>query len=196
MTHTGQIDQWVATAVAVAFGIYVLRALFGIGLSIAAACLGRADGVLRSAADVVTPKLVQRLLAALLGSAALVGSGAVAANAAIPDIDRGPMSAFAHSSASLSPTTPTPESTLRPRDPLKPAPASTDGPPSTQHRTVTVGPGDCLWSLAQQQLGPSATAAAIDRQTHQWYAINRAVIGPNPDLILDGQQLQVPGVKS
>jgi hypothetical protein len=59
-------------------------------------------------------------------------------------------------------------------------------------RPVVV-PGDCLWQIAADRLPAPATdvrvAAAVDR----WYARNRAVIGPDPDLILPGTRLEQPG---
>lgn len=205
MIHTGQIDQWVATAVAVLFGLYVLRTVVGVALSIAATCLGRADGLLRAAAQAVTPKLVQRLLAGLLGSATIIGPGAVAAHAAIPDIDRGPVAtqpamaspAPTDSGVTSSQSAGAPQAAIDADLPGSTAvPDSAGNPAGPEHRTITVKPGDCLWSLAQHQLGSSATPAAVERQSKRWYSINKAVIGPNPDLILDGQQLQIPGVTS
>lgn len=59
---------------------------------------------------------------------------------------------------------------------------------------VIVRPGDTLWSLAADQLtaaGP-VTDVRIDATWRAWYAINRAVIGADPDLILPGQQLAPP----
>lgn len=68
-----------------------------------------------------------------------------------------------------------------PGRPAVPAPAS-----------VTVGPGDSLWSLAAEQLGPSASPRAIAQQWPAWWAANRAVIGDDPDLIHPGQHLVPP----
>jgi hypothetical protein len=55
-----------------------------------------------------------------------------------------------------------------------------------------VRPGDSLWSLAAAELGPTAGDAAVATRWPQWYAANRAVIGPDPDLILPGQVLRIP----
>ena len=58
--------------------------------------------------------------------------------------------------------------------------------------TVTVLRGDSLWVIADRQLGPHATAEQIAREWPRWYAVNRAVIGPNPNLIRAGQVLTAP----
>ncbi|MEV5965804.1 LysM peptidoglycan-binding domain-containing protein [Kribbella sp. NPDC051952] len=57
---------------------------------------------------------------------------------------------------------------------------------------VVVKAGDSLWSLAARELGPGASAAAVAARWPEWYAANRQVIGPDPDLILPGQVLHIP----
>ncbi len=57
---------------------------------------------------------------------------------------------------------------------------------------VTVRRGDSLWSLAAARLGPRATNARIAAEWPRWYAANRPVIGPDPAVILPGQQLRPP----
>lgn len=57
---------------------------------------------------------------------------------------------------------------------------------------VVVGPGDTLWSLAADDLPPGATDAAISRHWQRIYRANRALIGPDPDLILPDQRLRLP----
>lgn len=58
--------------------------------------------------------------------------------------------------------------------------------------TLTVRPGDSLWSLAAASLDPAASPADVDRAWRRLYALNRPVIGPDPDLILPGLQLRLP----
>ena len=88
-----------------------------------------------------------------------------------------------------------------------PAPASIDGLPlpdravgPAHHRTATgphpavrlVRPGDCLWHLAQADLPAGASAAQVTTRWRAIYRLNRAVIGPDPDLIQPGQRLVLP----
>jgi nucleoid-associated protein YgaU len=56
-----------------------------------------------------------------------------------------------------------------------------------------VRPGDSLWALVAAELGPDATDPVVAARWPQWYAANRGVIGPDPDLILPGQVLRIPG---
>ena len=58
---------------------------------------------------------------------------------------------------------------------------------------VVVRAGDTLWSIAARQLGPSATVQDVAEEWPRWYAANRGTIGTDPDLILPGQELRIPG---
>jgi hypothetical protein len=65
----------------------------------------------------------------------------------------------------------------------------------TAHRTahfVVVAPGDSLWSISERQLGPSATGPQIARGVERIYALNRDLIGADPDLIFVGQRFALP----
>jgi len=64
------------------------------------------------------------------------------------------------------------------------------GPPG--HVVVA---GDSLWTIADAQLPAGASNAAVDLAWRRWYAANRAVIGPDPDLIAPGQLLVPPLVR-
>ncbi len=57
---------------------------------------------------------------------------------------------------------------------------------------VVVHRGDTLWSIAARRLGPAASDAEVAAAWPRWYAANRAVVGPDPDLVLPGQRLRVP----
>ena len=57
---------------------------------------------------------------------------------------------------------------------------------------VVVHRGDSLWSIARRHLGPGATDAEVAAVWPHWYATNRAVIGPDPDLLHPGQVLRAP----
>lgn len=64
--------------------------------------------------------------------------------------------------------------------------------PDAAGLVVHVQPGDCLWSIAASQLGPHATDPDIDGHWRRIYALNREVIGSDPDLIYPGQTLRLP----
>ena len=49
-----------------------------------------------------------------------------------------------------------------------------------------------LWAIAARHLGHHATPLQVAREWPRWYAANRTVIGPNPNLIRVGQVLTVP----
>jgi hypothetical protein len=63
-------------------------------------------------------------------------------------------------------------------------------PPTTER--VTVRRGDSLWAIAERRLGPDASVQAIATEWRRWYAVNRACIGPNPNLIYPGMVLHAP----
>lgn len=56
---------------------------------------------------------------------------------------------------------------------------------------VEVRAGDTLWSIAARTLAYDASVGTINDRRHELYALNRNVIGPNPDLILPGQELRL-----
>jgi nucleoid-associated protein YgaU len=58
-------------------------------------------------------------------------------------------------------------------------------------RDVVVAPGDTLWAIAARLGGPGASAAEIDACWRRLYDLNRAAIGPDPDLIHPAQRLEV-----
>ncbi len=59
---------------------------------------------------------------------------------------------------------------------------------------VTVQVGDSLWRIAARELAGSASDTEVAARVDQWYARNRAAIGPDPDLIFPGTQLDRPEV--
>ena len=58
--------------------------------------------------------------------------------------------------------------------------------------TTTVEPGDTLFGIAQEQLGPDASPELITNQVDSIHDLNRDVIGDNPHMIFPGQHLQMP----
>ncbi|HKE69708.1 MAG TPA: hypothetical protein VKB55_10665 [Nocardioidaceae bacterium] len=61
---------------------------------------------------------------------------------------------------------------------------------------VVVRTGDSLWAIAERHLGPDASTAAIAAEWPRWHAANRALIGPDPDLITPGMVLHAPETKA
>jgi hypothetical protein len=60
--------------------------------------------------------------------------------------------------------------------------------------SVVVRPGDTLWSISEEELGPNATPQRIAAEVERIYSLNRDLIGPNPNLIFAGQKLSLPPV--
>lgn len=197
---------------------------------------GRVGRAARAVATAVTPVLVRRTLALLLGAgvAAGLGQGDAAASVGLvvpqatpnpgpgarplpdpgwllappapqssgtpPPHDRGLRAPLA---ATASPTVTAPDPgwvpskpTIRPQPDvrvLSPAPRSRPDDDDTTAEVV-VRRGDSLWSIAARHLGPDPSEAEIAEAWPAWYAANREVIGPDPDLLLPGQVLHAPEV--
>ncbi len=58
--------------------------------------------------------------------------------------------------------------------------------------SVVVKPGDTLWSISEERLGPNAAPQRIAREVERLYALNRERIGPDPNQIFSGQELSLP----
>jgi hypothetical protein len=72
--------------------------------------------------------------------------------------------------------------------------APSGGPPGRAHlRVVVVRPGDSLWAIARRDLGPAAGDAAVDARWRAVYAANRRLVGPDPDVLVPGLRLLLPG---
>ncbi|MBC7594136.1 MAG: LysM peptidoglycan-binding domain-containing protein [Kineosporiaceae bacterium] len=67
---------------------------------------------------------------------------------------------------------------------------------AARHLLVQVNRGDTLWSIASRHLGSEASPSEISVAVEGWYGANRALIGPEPDLIFPGQQLTQPAKES
>lgn len=61
---------------------------------------------------------------------------------------------------------------------------------------VVVRRGDSLWGIAARHLGEGASDAEVAAQWPRWYAANRDVVGPDPDVLRPGQVLRAPGAAS
>lgn len=130
--------------------------------------------------DVGSAVLARRAAGAILGSGyALATFAAPARAAAAPD-----RALAARADARPQPAAPPATATVAP-DPEQEVGAYSE--------TVVVRRGDTLWDLARRHLPAGASATEIARAWPLWYAANRAVIGPDPGLLLPGQHLRVPG---
>jgi LysM domain len=86
-------------------------------------------------------------------------------------------------SSAASPASPTPDATGS----RAVTPVPTQGNARDRH---TVQPGDTLWSIARDLLGPNASAAAIAREVDRLWQLNADAIGTgDPNLIVAGQVL-------
>ena len=61
--------------------------------------------------------------------------------------------------------------------------------------TVIVKPGDSLWSISEERLGPESSPQQVYDHTYQMYALNRNLIGADPNLIFAGQRLSLPPLR-
>ncbi|MET9884534.1 LysM peptidoglycan-binding domain-containing protein [Streptomyces sp. NPDC006430] len=78
--------------------------------------------------------------------------------------------------------TPTPSSAAHKAVPAAPEPKPM---PTAKKRTYTVRAGDSLSAIARRELGNEA-------RWRELYAMNKGVVGSNPDLIRPGQVLTLP----
>jgi len=63
---------------------------------------------------------------------------------------------------------------------------------ATDEQTYVVRAGDSLWSIADSHPGHGTSGSVHERWQAIWQA-NRDVVGDDPDLILPGQALRLPG---
>jgi hypothetical protein len=76
---------------------------------------------------------------------------------------------------------------------VAPPPPSADPSPSIRgHRSYTVAPGDCLWSIAGALLRPGASNAEIAAEVSRLWRMNAATIGTgDPNVLLVGTVLRL-----
>ena len=58
-------------------------------------------------------------------------------------------------------------------------------------QTAVVEPGESLWSISQERLGPNASAAQVASETERIFELNQDRVGGDPNLILVGQELML-----
>lgn len=180
---TSEFDRLFAIAVAAIFGIYLLRCFAGAALMLCARLPTRWSGRAHELSNVVTPRLVRRILALLIGLTGVAGLAAPAQATGAPDLDRAP----AREQTNPSQTAPSVAAKPEQKSPLK------------SELTVRVKSGDSLWRLAERQLAVASAKRhpsdnRIDHQWRRWFKLNRKSIGPNPNLIRAGMWLAVPPI--
>ncbi len=84
-----------------------------------------------------------------------------------------------------------PVSAPAPATSSRPAPGAPNSPEG--QRTHVVQPGDSLWSLSAEMLGPHAGAVQVAETWPLLYEANREAIGADPALIRPGTTLVLPG---
>jgi LysM domain len=191
-----------------------------VGLSALLCLLGRLPGnagrLCAGLSRRVAPAVVRAGVVAVLGGTLVAGSAAAASAAPGRPAAPHPVSTALASAlpsdlpsdlpapAWAAPTTPR---SLDPvaRPAVQPALPAPTRPPADVHlvtaapasgraaeEDVVVRRGDTLWSIAARHLAPEASTEQIARSWPRWYAVNREVIGPDPDLIRPGQVLRPP----
>jgi nucleoid-associated protein YgaU len=179
---------WLATWTAV---VLVATAVGGVGSGLHRVLVARTPGAARRLAAV--------LLGASLTSTAIAASPALAVDrphvtvARVgPTIVGLPLPDRPASPGGWTPDRPATPRHTRPAGPvhLVTSPARARHPGVGE---VVVHRGDSLWDLAARHLGPDASAADVAAEWPRWYAANRQVIGPDPDLLLPGERLVPPG---
>lgn len=202
---TRSIDATVTTLAALAAEACLLYlALSGllVALTRLPGLCGRLSGAL---ADRFVPALIRRAMETALGITVATAS---VTGAAVPALAAPAGPGISVSStpvpATAVPAPPLPDldrpagpPAKQPRPATLPPPATAPRPPPSAAPTptdsaVVVHRGDSLWRIAARHLGPGATDVEIAAAWPRWYAANRSVIGPDPDLLLPGQRLSPP----
>lgn len=186
------VDEAIATVAGFAAELcfaYVALSAVLVGLARLPGLAGRLAGGL---AVRVTPVLLRRALETTLG--VTVATASVAASG--PALAAGPTStrppAVLATSTAPPPSPPALPSLDRPANPAPPPAPAPVPVRASADVAVVVHRGDCLWRIAARHLSADATDAQIAAAWPQWYAANRDVIGPDPDLLLPGQRLRSP----
>ena len=221
---TQPFDTLLIDAMALIAWVVVAWAAVVVTIELAAALPGVFGRQFTRLARIVTPATVRRFAQAAIGFSVLVGpmtpGRAMAADAGSSSPAATSTAVVAAPSPSARPLVPhVPldrpfaqglvtidlDRPARPTTPEPPTPARTVSPstatlaagaPRREATTLTyvVRRGDALWDVAARHLGPRASAADIAREWPRWYAANRGVIGPDPDLIHPGDVLVPPSL--
>jgi nucleoid-associated protein YgaU len=164
--------------------------VLGLALTVASAVPGAVGGAARVVLHAALPAGARRSAAVLLG----IGLGITAplVTAALPTLAP---TASAAAPVQDVPDWPAPAPAAAPLPDWPAAAAPATASPAPGQRVVVRG--DCLWHIAADsllgQLGRLPTAGEIASAVDTWWHANADVIGPDPDRLLPGQVLRVPG---
>ncbi len=199
--ESGLADALVPVAVAAIVALGLLLAI-ALGVEVLRQA-GRARGIV-GRCDRITPAPARHLAAATLGLVvALVGPASAYANdAPVRDWLAGsttttsPVATEDRLVERSTPTaTPAPDPVPVAPPPAVPIPIAPPTPSAAPPlEMVVVVEGDCLWSIAARRLAPDVGNAVIDAAWRAIYALNRAAIGDDPNLIFPGAQLALPPI--
>jgi hypothetical protein len=73
-------------------------------------------------------------------------------------------------------------------DDQKGAPAAWRPAPESSTTRLVVEPGESLWSISEEHIGPGATPKQIAYEVERTFDLNRGRIGEDPNLIFPGQE--------
>lgn len=203
----GGLDQWTmdrllaaATTCLLLVAAAVLTCL--VWLDVAATAAAVRWPAVAARVHACIPGMVRRLVAVAAGAGMsgplLLGTAAHADDLPAARADRTPQ----HSTVSLSglgfpdlpaalPWAASPTHRHPGRSPDRPAAQLPPAAPQRPEAGLLVSTGDSLWSIAQARQ-PNAPVSDVATCTLRLYRLNRAAIGPDPDLIFTGTRLVLP----
>lgn len=174
-----------AALAALAGALLWLAALWlaaGLAATLLGVLPGPAGGLARAIAGRTVPAALRRAILAAAGASLVISpltcTPAVAAGgiASQPTIASQPAPGWPADP-------PAPSWPLDPAEPARPAEPA---------EPVIVRPGQSLWTITADQLGPRATNSQISLEWPYWYRANRAAIGADPNLLRPGTELIAP----
>ncbi len=169
----------IVVAVAAVGCVTVLAALTVVVLlALADLAVGNRSRLLHALVGRLTPQALRRLVMGLCGLG-IAGSG-LTAPAAVADGSTG--------AAHCPPRCAVKVDGL----PLPELPTSPEAGPKPRNSLITVHAGDSLWQISASLLPPHTDPARVAALVNRLYATNRAVVGPDPDLIVPGMHLVAP----
>lgn len=189
-------DPWGLTTVlpwliAGLLGYYALRTFAAVLLLALSRVQPNLLGTALRCAPATLRPMLRRVIAGGLLGVALTSASALAAPAqcpasdgAVPALDRAIVCAPAQDPQQ-------PPGADPPSVPM-PAPAAAAAQTAAEQSTYVVRPGDSLWQITAQRLGPAASESAIAAAWPQLWQTNRSVVGDDPGLILPGTALTLP----